>query len=387
MHETEIVIAGGGLAGSICATVLGRAGYRVMMVDPHQVYPADFRCEKLDSADMQLLETLGLAQAVRRISTYDIEAWLARFGRVVEKRAGDQQGVRYDTLVNALRAEIPPSVSVIIAKVMEIENTRDQQTLVLSDGQKIHSRLVVVANGLNVGLRHKLGMQRDVLSPNHSVTAGFDIEPVERPSFSFGSLTYHAERPEAQLAYLTLFPIGTAMRANLFGYRRPDDPWHRLLRRQPVETMCAALPRLHRIIGDFRIVGPVTIRPADLYLTRGVEKPGVVLVGDAYATSCPAAGTGALKVLTDVERLCRSHIPNWLASPGMGEEKIRRFYSDPAKMACDTFSFTKAHDTRSLSIGNGLPVTARRWAKFAGQLSRGALRQIGAMSLRTASRP
>jgi hypothetical protein len=56
---------------------------------------------------------------------------------------------------------------------------------------------------------------------------------------------------------------------------------------------------------------------------------GSVLVGDAFASSCPAAGTGSNKVFTDVERLCNIYIPRWLATDSMGEEKISAFYDDP----------------------------------------------------------
>ena len=35
------------------------------------------------------------------------ECWVARFGRLVEKRPGDQHGILYDTLVNTVRAQIP----------------------------------------------------------------------------------------------------------------------------------------------------------------------------------------------------------------------------------------------------------------------------------------
>jgi hypothetical protein len=50
-----------------------------------------------------------------------------------------------------------------------------------------------------------------------------------------------------------LFPIGNRMRANLFVYRPFDDPWFQQLRRAPVETLNAALPRLRRITGNFEI--------------------------------------------------------------------------------------------------------------------------------------
>ena len=93
-------------------------------------------------------------------------------------------------------------------------------------------------------------------------------------------------------------------------------------------------------------------------------RAGVVLVGDAFATSCPAAGTGTDKVLTDVERLCNVHIPHWLATDGMGADKIATFYDDPVKVACDAFNLAKAYHLRSLTLDNSLQWRAQRWARF-----------------------
>src|SRR4026209_711634 len=94
-----------------------------------------------------------------------------------------------------------------------------------------------------------------------------------------------------------------------------DDPWLRAFRSSPRDTLMALMPGPEKITGAFDGPGTAQIRPADLYGTTGVEQAGVVLVGDAFATSCPAAGTGTGKVFTDVERLCNVHIPGWLASP------------------------------------------------------------------------
>src|SRR4029450_6434634 len=104
----------------------------------------------------------------------------------------------------------------------------------------------------------------------------------------------------------------------------------------PAEAIFGQLPRLQKITGAFEIASNVDIRPIDLYAVAGYRQSGVVLVGDAFSTSCPAAGTGVSKVFTDVERLCNVHIPRWLASPGMGEDKIAAFYDDPVKQACDS---------------------------------------------------
>jgi 2-polyprenyl-6-methoxyphenol hydroxylase-like FAD-dependent oxidoreductase len=235
---------------------------------------------------------------------------------------------------------------------------------------------VVLANGLNIGLRHKLGLVREDISKCHSIMFGFDLVPVGRPAFDFQALTYYAESPADRTAYITLFPIGGVMRANLCIYREMDDPWLRQFREAPVETLNALMPNFAKIAGEFAIPGPIKIRPADLYVTRGYRQPGIVLVGDAFCTSCPAAGTGAGKVFVDVERLCNVYIPRWLASEGMDVDKVAAFYDDPVKQANDTYAAAKAYHLRSLSIEPGLPWQARRLARFMARLGVGMLRQV-----------
>src|SRR4030095_12897028 len=109
------------------------------------------------------------------------------------------------------------------------------------------------------------------------------------------------------------------------------------------------MPKLRDIAGDFKVTSFVKIRPVDLVISKDHIQNGVVLVGDAFATSCPAAGTGTNKVFTDVERLCDVHIPHWLATPGMGKDKIASFYGDSVKLAADQFSHDKAFNLRAIS--------------------------------------
>jgi 2-polyprenyl-6-methoxyphenol hydroxylase-like FAD-dependent oxidoreductase len=168
------------------------------------------------------------------------------------------------------------------------------------------------------------------------------------------------------------------MRANLFTYREADDPWLREMRRASRRTLDAALPRLKRITGEFDIAGDVKIRPADLYVSSGHRRAGVVLVGDAFQTTCPVTGTGSDKVFTDVARLCRVHIPAWLATEGMGAEKIAAFYDDPVKKACDAWANAKAYHFKSVSIDRGLYWSAQRWARFVVRFAEGFKRRLGA---------
>jgi 2-polyprenyl-6-methoxyphenol hydroxylase-like FAD-dependent oxidoreductase len=333
MRYTDIAIVGGGLAGSTTAAMLGRAGISAILIDPHPVYPPDFRVEKLSgSQQVERFRKTGIAEATLRAATHDGENRIARFGILLDKRPSQQYGIMYDALVNAIRTEIPADTESVFSKVISILAGPERQKLVLSNGEEISARLVVLANGLNVGLRHQLGIERRIVSACHSISLGFDLVPVGRAAFDFPALTYFSERSSDRIPYLTLFPIGSRMRANLFAYRQIDDPGHR--------------------------------------------QPGMVLVGDAFETSCPVTGTGTDKVFTDVERLCNVHIPNWLSTDGMDETKIAAFYDDPVKTACDAWSSAKAYHFRSVSIDDGLYGKAQRWARFVAWFSEGTLRQL-----------
>lgn len=383
MRQTDIAIIGGGLAGSLAAAMLGRAGIAAILVDPHHAYPADFRIEKLSGeAQIDRFRRTGLADNVLRQATLDGENWIARFGLVLDRTPSQQYGIMYDSLVNAVRAEIPDSVTRTVAKAVAVTPGDDRQQIVLSNGEVISARLLVLASGLNVGLRHGLGIGREITSAAHSVSIGFDMARRDGSRFPFPAMTYFQERAAARVPYITLFPIGSRMRANLFAYRPVDDPWLRAIRRTPVEAIDAVLPGLKRITGDFEVSGEVKVRPADLAISTGYRRAGVVLVGDAFCTTCPVTGSGSDKVFTDVERLCNVHIPRWLASAGMGADKIAAFYDDPVKRACDAWSLRNARQFRSVAIGRGPYWLAQRWARFAVSLGRGMRHRLTRRSAR-----
>lgn len=374
MRYTDIAIVGGGLAGSMAAAMLGRAGIPAILIDPHATYLPDLRCEKLDGSQILRLRNAGLDKQILQATALDGEVWEARFGFVVARKPSDQYGAMYDTLVNAMRAQIPSSIERFYTKVTEVATSDERQRVVLANGEEISARLIVLANGLSISLRHFLGLGRRVISECHSVTLGFDVEPIDRPVLPFPALTYWPKRSSDRMAYLTLFPIGNTMRANLMVYRSMNDIWFHEFRENPEAAMSAMMPGLDRITGGFKVSGQIKIRPADLYVSENHRQAGVVVIGDAFATSCPAAGTGTDKVFTDVEQLCNHHIPHWLATEGMDRTKIEMFYDDPVKIECDATSAAKAWHLRSLSLDNGLTWRARRWARFIVRLAEGLIR-------------
>jgi 2-polyprenyl-6-methoxyphenol hydroxylase-like FAD-dependent oxidoreductase len=189
---------------------------------------------------------------------------------------------------------------------------------------------------------------------------GFDVRPAGAEALRFPALTYYGEQVSDGVDYLSLFPVAGGTRANLFTFRDHRDPWVKALRERPRETLAATLPGLTKVLGDYEVVGRVENWIMDLTVARNCRQAGVVLIGDAYQTSCPAAGTGVARLLTDVEQLCLVHVPQWLATPGMAADKIAAFYDDPRKQASDAGALAQANYRRNLTVATSPAWRARR---------------------------
>src|SRR5450631_4431771 len=84
-----------------------------------------------------------------------------------------------------------------------------------------------------------------------------------RSAFDFPALTYWPKRSSARMAYLSIFPVGAAMRANLMVYRDMTDPWLPGFRQAPEDAMRALMPGMLDMIGEFKVIGTDKDRPAD----------------------------------------------------------------------------------------------------------------------------
>ena len=362
--EADVAIVGAGLAGSLARAVLARAGYRVVLIDKRTVPPDEFRVEKIGGRQLDLIRRLGFLDDLDAVgSPYD-RVLNIKDGRLVDVSAGRAYGLSYANLVGMARGLIADPSGLIVDQVTKIACSADRQHLELASGKRVTSRLVVLATGMAGALGHSLGMRRRVLAERHSVTFGFTIARTDNAPFGFESLTCYGERTTDGVDYLSLFPVATGMRANLFMFRDPTDPIMRELRRDTKRTLFRLLPGLEPYLGDFDIVGQVQNWVMDLSVVDGHLQPGVVLIGDAFQTNCPAAGTGVGRLLVDVERLCTDHVPRWLETDGMGTEKIAQFYSDRDKLAADRYSLQMARFRQALTLSNDARWSLRRRLHF-----------------------
>lgn len=354
--SAQVVIIGAGLSGSLAAILLGRLGFSVALIDIHETYPPDFRAEQLVGYQVQMLSKLGLLEIVAGDALPAKQAIATRAGRTVGVVVAPHYGIFYEDMVNRARRNLPSLVRFINAKVVGIELSAVRQTVQLSDGGVVEGRLVIVATGLGQRLLNQAGLSRTVIQKAQSLAFGFDIGATSGAMFGSSVMVAYGESTADKIDYLTLFRVGDRARGNLFTYHDPHDPWVRQFLQNPSGTLHHSMPSLRSTIGALQINGGVQFRVNDLSVASGYRRDGLVVVGDGFQTSCPAAGTGIGRLLTDIDLLCGRHIPQWLATDGMPAEKINRFYDDFIKRASDAEALRVAKYRRSATVE-----TSWRW--------------------------
>jgi len=353
----DVVIVGGGFAGALMALVLARRGLSPVVVDPHDVYPQDFRCEKFSVAQVDGLTALGVT-----------DAFAPLFGRGPE--AMTQRGLRYDQMVNALRDHWGDSVRLVKGKVTAIARGSAAQTLTVAGFGRVTSRLCVLATGPGERLLKDLGVRRQVLSPGHSVCIGFTLLP-GADGFGFDSLIHRGERPGDGVGFVSLFRMAgdpsDALRANLFLYDPIKSERVLRFRRDPLAALLTVMPGLAARLHGATVSGEVELRATDLYTVDSPSLDGVVLIGDARRTSCPASGTGISRIIGDVRALADRYVPDWLET----QSEVSHFYADAVIRRLDADLHRRSMNGRSLAVDTAPVWRLRRLAhKFRSALAR-----------------
>lgn len=202
-------------------------------------------------------------------------------------------------LVAAVRADWPDSVTFVEATVGEITTSDVGQFVVTSDGARHEGRLVVLASGRAAGLHKALSIDVKTVSAGHSVTLGFTLQGERHiPA------TVFAARPQSHIGYVSVFPIASPAgakqtRVNIFSFKPLTDEWTRRMSRDPVAALTEVSPEAAAAMTGLTLKGRCEVRGADLYRVRHHQRPGLVLLGDAFHAPCPSSGTGLLRVLSD----------------------------------------------------------------------------------------
>lgn len=290
MDDTfDIIIAGGGPAGAVCAAVGAAAGARVLVIE-RAVFPRDKVCgDCLNPACWDVFDRLGLTAAVRALphATLDRVSFVSRRGQslefAMEKSDRGEIAVRrrhLDALLlhHAIQsgAEVRQNTPVIGVT----RQTTDWQITLQQDGatRQVRARFVVAADGRNstvarlAGLRARRGTSRDRVGLQAHVALPASLAGTVQMRWLEGG-------------YGGLAPVGEGL-LNVSLAGRPGQ----------IESLKAWAVAEFGAIDEWRTIAPLARRafPA-------AREDGLFLVGDAARVVEPFTGEGIFYAMRSAE--------------------------------------------------------------------------------------
>jgi len=300
---TDILIAGGGLAGSAAAIHLGRMGLSVELFERGE-FPKEKPCgEGLMPAGVAALDRLGAGGSIEGAPFLGIRYHFN--GRTAEGRFPQTGGVqstgrgfRRRDLDGALfaAARRTPGVTVRTGALVEaahVENGRVAGLVVSGELRK--GRLVIAADGAHSRLRHSLHLEQPGRRRRIGMRAHFRLQQGEQQS----------EWVDIHLClgfemYVTPLRHRELLVAALAGKDMLRGPVEALFRRWCDEAPeLSARLRNAEQISDLAVTSPLSGR-ADPRV-----RPGLVLLGDAAGFTDPITGGGMTQAFLAAELLAQ----------------------------------------------------------------------------------
>jgi 2-polyprenyl-6-methoxyphenol hydroxylase-like FAD-dependent oxidoreductase len=297
----DVVISGGGIAGSSIAILLGRQGLTVELFE-HGQFPKEKPCgEGLMPGGVAVLDRLGLSDAVGGAPFYGVRY---HFGdRTAEGRfpnipgfpaSGFGQRRKHLDHVLFQAAASTPGVTVHCGVQVDgplIENERVVGLLV--EGEPRRAKLVVAADGLHSRIRRQLGLEMPVSRKRLGARAHFLLAPgQEQPPWvdvfvRAGHELYVTPLPQREILVAALAD-GSALGDTI---DRAFAGWVKS------EPELAA-----RLQGAEQVTSLLCTSPLSGRARAGFAR-GVVLLGDAAGFLDPITGGGMTQALMTAELL------------------------------------------------------------------------------------
>ncbi|MFI5372472.1 MAG: NAD(P)/FAD-dependent oxidoreductase, partial [Candidatus Eisenbacteria bacterium] len=311
---TDVLIAGGGVAGSALAILLGRAGLVVELFERGD-FPREKPCgEGLMPAGVAVLDRLGLADAVGGTPLsgvrYHFHGTIAAGsfpgGMRTPSTGRAQRRVVLDRVLFEAAATTPGVVARTRAHVERPIVERGRVVGLVVDGTPRRAPLSVAADGVHSPLRRALGLDRATrhrrvgMRVHYRLAPGVELAPWVDILIGAG-----------HELYVTPLPRGELLVAALADIRAPGAPAE-----PSFERWCQAQPFLaERLRGAERLTPLRGVSPLTAGARRGFA-PGMVLLGDAAGSLDPITGGGMTHALECAELLA-CHVSRMIA----GEDK------------------------------------------------------------------
>ena len=394
----DIVIIGAGLAGTALAAALGDSALRVALVEAQPLslqWPAlgddidgfDIRVSALTAASRQWLDELGAWRdiAARRLSPYrHMHVWDGDGTGAIHFDAADVNCTELGHIVEnnlaqtALLHCVQRHRNVQIfspATVEQLTRAADGVEITLRDGVRLHSNLLVGADGANSRVREWAQFKLREWDYGHTAIAA--TIATELPH---GQSARQIFRREGPLAFL---PLQTAMQGNqhfssIVWSTQPEEA-QALMAMDDVQFMRTLGRAFEFTLGEItgagrRIAFPLRARHANDYV-----QPHIALIGDAAHTIHPLAGQGINLGLLDAQALSRELLRAAQRGIDIADEQVLARYqrerkSDNLATLAMMEGFKRLFGAQHLGV-RWLRNTGLQWVNRSGPLKRTLIRQ------------
>lgn len=308
-HQTDVVIAGAGLAGRTLANLLCRNGVRCIVIDTGSNLPSatdkapDPRALAITPASAAILASINIWQRLARdqVGHFSrMQVWDQGSGGQICFDSADlcepvlgyiveQRSLQYQ--LEQACAFLPDCTVIPRARVREITSLTDAVRLQLDQGDRITAQLLVAADGSNSPVRQLAGL--DYRRHDYRQQAVACIVTTTLPHDQVARQRFLNSGP---LAFL---PLADPHQCGIVWSTDPDHA--RELLEMPAPAFCSELQQaFEHMLGEVTACGARS--GFDLFHAHAPAYAGdrIVLAGDAAHTVHPLAGQGANLGLLDV---------------------------------------------------------------------------------------
>jgi 2-polyprenyl-6-methoxyphenol hydroxylase-like FAD-dependent oxidoreductase len=341
MERCDIVIVGGGIAGSALATVLARDGLSVVVLEATANFPDRVRGESMQPWGVAEARTLGLEQVFLDAGAHVAHEWLhfdadlpndvsfanpLPVGAIGPEVTGSMN-LRHPDACAALATAAAGAGARVVRGVTAVDVLAGSEPEVAAETPegtlRFAPRLVVGADGRNSAVRRQVGIELDRQRAAHMI-AGLLVGdlpadvPTDRDVLASQDDLFMASffQPEGRLRVYLCPPLSERHRFSgpggttrfLDAAAFPCIPWG--------DALAHATP-----------AGPLAAYPGDESWCEQPYAEGVVLIGDAAGHNNPIIGQGLSISLRDV-RMVRDVVRAGDVSPAAftpyGAERMER---------------------------------------------------------------
>ena len=304
----DVVVVGAGLTGCAAAISLARIGWRVALIEKNKHVPERIIGELMQPGGIELLETLGLAEALDDIDAQEIQGYSIIYEKedVQIPYPNNKKGraFHHKLFLENLRkmAEDNPKIQMIFGEAEKI---------ILDESQSVAKGVWVNINGKSIALESRLilfadgpfSRFRQQISSKKPLTTGYFLGLILKNAILPHSYYGHVIINEGHTCLV--YPISSNETRILIDFPSTHVPkpgaalidylkknLQTLLPSKLQDSFAAALES-----GDLKIM------PNHRINHRKLKLEGVCLLGDALNMRHPLTGGGMTAALTDVKAL------------------------------------------------------------------------------------